>query len=106
MHHFTTQSCYHSFAYMTTSLPCTDTYPPPLLPPPPLSSPTLPSSPAARYALINSTVSSKMLGAIAKAEGLHHEETLTGFKWMGNRTQQLAEQGIEVIFAYEEAIGE
>ena len=46
-----------------------------------------------------------MLGAIAKAEGIHHEETLTGFKWMGNRTQQLAEEGIEVIFAYEEAIG-
>lgn len=47
-----------------------------------------------------------MLGAVARAEGIHHEETLTGFKWMGNRTEQLAKEGIEVIFAYEEAIGE
>ena len=37
---------------------------------------------------------------------MHHEETLTGFKWMGTRTEQLAKEGIEVIFAYEEAIGE
>lgn len=58
-----------------------------------------------KYALLNSTVSSKMLGALARVEGMHHEETLTGFKWMGNRTEQLAKEGIEVIFAYEEAIG-
>ena len=64
------------------------------------------SPPASKYALLNSTVSSKMLGAVARAEGIHHEETLTGFKWMGNRTEQLAKEGIEVIFAYEEAIGE
>ena len=33
------------------------------------------------------------------------QETLTGFKWMGNRSHELMTQGSEVIFAYEEAIG-
>lgn len=33
------------------------------------------------------------------------QETLTGFKWMGNRTHQLLDQGHEVVFAFEEAIG-
>lgn len=33
--------------------------------------------------LLASTVSSKILAAVAKIEGLHFEETLTGFKWMG-----------------------
>ena len=66
---------------------------------------TIPALPGSKYALLNSTVSSNMLGAMAKEEGLHHEETLTGFKWMGNRTVQLAKEGKEVIFAYEEAIG-
>jgi phosphoglucomutase/phosphopentomutase len=60
---------------------------------------------ASKYALLNSTVSSRMLGELARAEGLHHEETLTGFKWMGNKTVQLGDRGVEVLFAYEEAIG-
>lgn len=92
---------HHTQSHSVTILllpPCTVTSSTP-------SSPSL-SPPAAQYALLNSTVSSRMLSAVAKAEGIYHEETLTGFKWMGNRTQQLAEQGIEVIFAYEEAIGE
>ena len=33
------------------------------------------------------------------------QETLTGFKWMGNRSQELMAQGQEVLFAFEEAIG-
>lgn len=33
------------------------------------------------------------------------QETLTGFKWMGNRAKQLADQGKSVLFAFEEAIG-
>lgn len=75
-----------------------------------------------------STVSSKMLRAIANAEGLHFIETLTGFKWMGkcsmsllssivkainllnfsiagNRTVELISQNKTVLFAFEEAIG-
>ncbi|CAH7451324.1 phosphopentomutase [Phodopus roborovskii] len=55
--------------------------------------------------MLSSTVSSKILRAIALKEGFHFEETLTGFKWMGNRAKQLADQGKTVLFAFEEAIG-
>ena len=33
------------------------------------------------------------------------QETLTGFKWMGNKAYDLKQQGKTVIFAFEEAIG-
>jgi phosphomannomutase len=33
------------------------------------------------------------------------EETLTGFKWMGERAAQLRAEGRTVLLAYEEAIG-
>uniref|UniRef100_U5EN07 Putative phosphoglucomutase/phosphomannomutase n=1 Tax=Corethrella appendiculata TaxID=1370023 RepID=U5EN07_9DIPT len=52
-----------------------------------------------------STVSSKMLRSIAKIEGLNFEETLTGFKWMGNKSVDLMNEGRTVLFAFEEAIG-
>ncbi|KAI1887651.1 hypothetical protein AGOR_G00192510 [Albula goreensis] len=55
--------------------------------------------------MLASTVSSKILRAIALKEGFHFEETLTGFKWMGNRAKQLLDQGKMVLFAFEEAIG-
>lgn len=55
--------------------------------------------------MLASTVSSKVLRAIALKEGFHFEETLTGFKWMGNRAKDLLEQGKTVLFAFEEAIG-
>ncbi|XP_077157779.1 phosphopentomutase [Paroedura picta] len=55
--------------------------------------------------MLSSTVSSKILRAIALKEGFHFEETLTGFKWMGNRAKQLGDQGKSVLFAFEEAIG-
>ena len=35
----------------------------------------------------------------------HPQETLTGFKWMGNRAEELLLQGKTVLFAFEEAIG-
>ncbi|KAK1175339.1 phosphoglucomutase-2-like isoform X1 [Acipenser oxyrinchus oxyrinchus] len=55
--------------------------------------------------MLASTVSSKILRAIALKEGFHFEETLTGFKWMGNRAKQLLDQRKTVLFAFEEAIG-
>uniref|UniRef100_A0A8C1L4F3 Phosphoglucomutase 2 n=1 Tax=Cyprinus carpio TaxID=7962 RepID=A0A8C1L4F3_CYPCA len=55
--------------------------------------------------MLSSTVSSKILRAIAVKEGFHFEETLTGFKWMGNRAKELLDQGKTVLFAFEEAIG-
>jgi phosphoglucomutase/phosphopentomutase len=45
------------------------------------------------------------LKTLAKVEGFNFEETLTGFKWMGNRSVELMAQGKEVLFAFEEAIG-
>jgi len=57
-------------------------------------------------AMLSSTVSSKMLAAMAAASSkFHWEETLTGFKWLGNRSRELQQQGYDALFAYEEAIG-
>ena len=53
-----------------------------------------------------STVSSKMLSAIADTEGFKFEETLTGFKWIASRSRELQkQQGYIPLFCYEEAIG-
>lgn len=47
-----------------------------------------PSPPSALPPLmIASTVSSKMLAAFAEAESFAFQETLTGFKWMGNASE-------------------
>lgn len=77
--------------------------------------------------MLASTVSSKILRSMARAEGFHFIETLTGFKWMGNslldsvsrhtfchrlyhlwignRTVELLAEKKTVLFAFEEAIG-
>lgn len=55
--------------------------------------------------MLTSTVSSKILATMAKKEGFNFEETLTGFKWMGNKAVDLMREGKDVLFAYEEAIG-
>lgn len=46
-----------------------------------------------------------MLRAVARAEGFNFVETLTGFKWMGNKAFELIGEGKTVLFAFEEAIG-
>lgn len=58
-----------------------------------------------QFAVLASIVSSRMLKAIAEKEGVHYFDTLTGFKWLGNRTLELRAQGMQVLFAYEEALG-
>lgn len=56
--------------------------------------------------VINSIVSSPMLGFIAAASGARHEVTLTGFKWIANAGLQLEAEGKGVfLFGYEEALG-
>lgn len=55
--------------------------------------------------ILNSTVSSQMLRSIAAIEGCHFEDTLTGFKWIGNKAIELEGENFSVPFAYEEAIG-
>lgn len=55
--------------------------------------------------MLASTVSSKILETMATMEGFRFEETLTGFKWMGNKADELEKQSKTVLFAFEEAIG-
>ncbi|KAI0269854.1 hypothetical protein BC834DRAFT_574038 [Gloeopeniophorella convolvens] len=61
--------------------------------------------PIDKLAMVASTVSSKMIEAMAVAEGFKFVECLTGFKFIGNTALSLADQGYEVPFGYEEAIG-
>jgi phosphoglucomutase len=56
-------------------------------------------------AMLASAVSSRMLATMAAKEGFIYQETLTGFKWLGNVAQTLQQQGYEPVYAYEEAIG-
>ena len=63
---------------------------------------------SSKYAMLCSAVSSGMLKRMVKAAGprFHFEETLTGFKWIGNRAQQLEKnEGYTVLLGYEEALG-
>lgn len=58
-----------------------------------------------KIVMLASTVSSRMLAAMAKKEGFQFRETLTGFKWLGNVAKDLKKDGLVPVFAYEEAIG-
>jgi phosphomannomutase len=56
--------------------------------------------------VVNSVVSSPMLGRIAAKRGAVHETTLTGFKWIINAGLALEERGEgRFAFGYEEALG-
>ncbi|CDK24926.1 unnamed protein product [Kuraishia capsulata CBS 1993] len=58
-----------------------------------------------RSYFLNSTVSSQMIKAVAAKNGCNYEDTLTGFKWIGNKAIDLEKSGYEVPFGFEEAIG-
>ncbi|OJD13442.1 hypothetical protein AJ78_06095 [Emergomyces pasteurianus Ep9510] len=70
-----------------------------------------------KIAMLTTAVSTSMLSKIARAESFHFQETLTGFKWLGNVARRLecapssgsrdVEGGEEynVPFAFEEALG-
>jgi phosphomannomutase len=65
-----------------------------------------PEPSAGRPLVMTTIVSSVQLGAIARALGARYEETLTGFKWIGNRALALErEEGVRFLFGYEEALG-
>lgn len=53
--------------------------------------------------VINTIVSSPMLGSIARAHGAAWEQTLTGFKWIANRAME--REGARFVLGYEEALG-
>lgn len=59
-----------------------------------------------RPIVINSIVSSPMLGAIAESYGAFFTTTLTGFKWIWNAALDLHAEGKgRFVFGYEEALG-
>ncbi|KAG5494107.1 hypothetical protein JKF63_01942 [Porcisia hertigi] len=59
-----------------------------------------------RCLLISTVVSSCILKTMAAKEGVQYSETLTGFKFMGNKAMECkAKEGLQTLFAYEEAIG-
>lgn len=55
--------------------------------------------------VVNTIVSSPMLGSIARAHGAHWEQTLTGFKWIANRALERETDGARFVLGYEEALG-
>ena len=55
--------------------------------------------------LLNSTVSSQMIRSMSETLGCHYTDTLTGFKWIGNKAIELERDGSIVPFGFEEAIG-
>ncbi|TDG49369.1 hypothetical protein AWZ03_004237 [Drosophila navojoa] len=59
----------------------------------------------ANCVMISSTVSSKLLKSMAQVEGFTHHETLTGFKWIGNKAIEEQNAGKKVLFGFEEAVG-
>ena len=54
--------------------------------------------------MLYSTVSSHVLKSIGQVEGFNTVDTLTGFKWLGNRSHELLNNGKHVLFAFEEAM--
>lgn len=64
-----------------------------------------PGLPLDKIYMISSTVSSMILKTISKKEGFNFIDTLTGFKWIGNKALDLQNAGYKVILCFEEAIG-
>lgn len=56
-------------------------------------------------AVVNSTVSSKILKSMASSRGFSFHESLTGFKWLNKTAIDVQASGKTVILTYEEAIG-
>ncbi|KAI6043124.1 hypothetical protein EDC04DRAFT_2654682 [Pisolithus marmoratus] len=61
--------------------------------------------PLSKLVMIASTVSSRMIEAMARVEGFKFVDCLTGFKFIGNTALDLVAAGYDVPFGYEEAIG-
>ena len=63
---------------------------------------TMPENPGT----MNSIVSTTMTRVVAEANGVHHEETFTGFKFMAERVAEWEAAGTyKYIFAFEESYG-
>ena len=58
-----------------------------------------------RAFVMNTVVSSRLLGRVATHRGVDFEQTLTGFKWIWQRALQREATGDRFLYAYEDAIG-
>ena len=58
-----------------------------------------------REYMLASAVSSTMLKTLCAANNVTFEQTLTGFKWIGNRAYEIEKEGNKVLLGYEEALG-
>jgi phosphomannomutase len=54
---------------------------------------------------VSSVVSTPLTGRICQHFGAAFRETLTGFKWMGNVSEELVAAGGDFVLAFEEAFG-
>ncbi|KAH8320360.1 hypothetical protein KR067_000298 [Drosophila pandora] len=66
---------------------------------------TVPDCDVSNVVMVSSTVSSMILRSMAAREGFTFFDTLTGFKWIGNKAIEQEQAGKKVLFAFEEAIG-
>jgi phosphomannomutase len=58
-----------------------------------------------RKLVVTTIVSSTLLSRMARDQGAAYDETLTGFKWIGDRAIRAEAAGDAFVFGYEEALG-
>ena len=58
-----------------------------------------------RWAVLKTIVTTDAIKPMAQAYHLKIEETLTGFKYLGDLAVKLRKQGIDVLFSFEESFG-
>ncbi len=58
-----------------------------------------------RKLVVTTIVSSTLLSRMARDRGAAYDETLTGFKWIGDRALRAEAEGDAFVFGYEEALG-
>jgi len=58
-----------------------------------------------RKLVVTTIVSSTLLSRMARDRGAAYDETLTGFKWIGDRAIRAEAEGLAFVFGYEEALG-
>lgn len=55
--------------------------------------------------IVSSIVSTPMVAAVAAAHGARSEVTLTGFKWIFAAARMLEQEGLRLVYGFEEALG-
>jgi phosphomannomutase len=58
-----------------------------------------------RKLVVTTIVSSTLLSRMARDRGAAYDETLTGFKYIGDRALRAEKEGLAFVFGYEEALG-